>query len=67
MLGAIFCLIYERTGSLYLAIALHIVNNAVALAATADVDGAPPIAAFCGALALAMCVALRRFVTRMRT
>jgi membrane protease YdiL (CAAX protease family) len=35
-LGFIFCLIYERTGSLYPVIAMHAVNNAIAFGFTVD-------------------------------
>ena len=34
LLGFIFCLVYERTGSLYPVIALHSLNNAIAYAVT---------------------------------
>jgi membrane protease YdiL (CAAX protease family) len=40
-LGLVFCLLYEWTGSLYPSIALHAVNNAVALAVETDVALAP--------------------------
>lgn len=40
LLGALFCVLYERTGSLYPAILLHAINNAIAFGATAGVDGA---------------------------
>ncbi len=33
-LGVILCLLYERTGSLYLCIALHVLNNAIAFGGT---------------------------------
>ncbi len=36
VLGVVFCLVYERTRSLYPCIALHAVNNSIAYAATAD-------------------------------
>ena len=36
VLGFIFCLVYERTGSLYPVIALHSINNSIAYAAQAD-------------------------------
>lgn len=58
LLGALFCLLYERTGSLYPSIALHIVNNAVALAATADTTGAPIVAAVVAVFALVACATL---------
>jgi membrane protease YdiL (CAAX protease family) len=35
-LGFIFCLVYERTRSLYTVIALHSINNSIAYAAQAD-------------------------------
>ena len=60
VLGILFCLLYERTGSLYPAIALHIVNNAVALAITADASSAPVVAAVAATAALAGCVTLGR-------
>jgi membrane protease YdiL (CAAX protease family) len=36
LLGVLFCLIYEKTGSLYPAIAMHALNNAVAYAVQAE-------------------------------
>ena len=56
VLGALFCLLYERTGSLYPSIALHIVNNAIALAVTADSAAAPIVAAMIASLGLAACL-----------
>ena len=38
LLGFIFCLVYERTGSLYPVIALHAFNNTIAFGVQAD-DG----------------------------
>ena len=35
-LGFTFCLVYERTRSLYTVIALHSINNSIAYAAQAD-------------------------------
>ena len=58
VLGALFCLLYERTGSLYPSIALHVVNNAIALAITAEATQAPITAAIVAILALAACVHL---------
>ena len=37
-LGAVFCLIYQLTGSLYPCIALHAINNAIALGTEEDWD-----------------------------
>lgn len=59
-LGIAFCVLYERTGSLYPAIALHAVNNALTFALTADQDGAPVVAAVGLGLVLAVCVAATR-------
>jgi membrane protease YdiL (CAAX protease family) len=36
LLGFLFCLVYERTGSLYPVIALHAINNALAYGVQAD-------------------------------
>jgi hypothetical protein len=36
VLGFTFCLVYERTGSLYPVIALHAFNNAIAYGATVE-------------------------------
>ena len=38
LLGVIFCLVYEKTGSLYPVIGMHAFNNALAFAVQAD-DG----------------------------
>jgi membrane protease YdiL (CAAX protease family) len=38
-LGFVFCLVYERTGSLYPVIALHALNNAIAFGATVEDPG----------------------------
>ena len=40
LLGLIFCLVYERTGSLFPVIGLHALNNAVAYGAQTDGSGA---------------------------
>ena len=36
VLGMVFCLVYERTGSLFPVIALHALNNALAFGVQAD-------------------------------
>jgi membrane protease YdiL (CAAX protease family) len=36
ILGFIFCLVYERTGSIYPTIAMHAFNNAIAFAVTIE-------------------------------
>jgi membrane protease YdiL (CAAX protease family) len=52
LLGVIFCVLYERTGSLYPSIALHQLNNTIALAATTRVDYAAPVAIALGLIAV---------------
>ena len=39
LLGFMFCLVYERTGSLFPVIALHALNNAIAYGVQTDGDG----------------------------
>ena len=41
--GAVLCLIYERTGSLYPCIALHCVNNSIALGSSLHWDWQVPV------------------------
>ena len=53
VLGFMFCLVYERTRSLYPVIALHSINNSIAYAAQAD-GGA--VSAVLGPLMLLACV-----------
>jgi membrane protease YdiL (CAAX protease family) len=36
ILGFIFCLVYERTGSIYPTIAMHALNNAIAFGVTVE-------------------------------
>ena len=57
VLGVLFCLLYERTGSLYPGIALHAVNNSVAYAGLAEAKGLEGGAAAAGGLGLAMLAA----------
>ena len=57
LLGFIFCLVYERTRSLYPVIAMHSINNSIAYAAQAD-GGA--VSAVLGPLMLLACVARAR-------
>jgi membrane protease YdiL (CAAX protease family) len=58
LLGAIFCLVYEQTRSLYPVIALHSINNSIAYAAQAD-GGA--VSAIFGPLMLLACAVVPRF------
>ena len=54
VLGVVFCVLYEWTGSLYPAIALHAFNNAVALATVDGVEDAPLVAASVGVATIAV-------------
>lgn len=56
-LGFMFCLVYERTGSLYPVIALHALNNAIAFGATV---GDPGVSLVLGPLMLAACTLVPR-------
>ena len=53
LLGFIYCLVYERTGSLYPVIAMHAFNNAVAYAVQAE--GGWQVSVIAGPLMLAAC------------
>ena len=57
VLGVVFCLVYERTRSLYPCIALHALNNSIAYAAQAD-GGA--VALVFGPLMIAACALVPR-------
>lgn len=63
-LGAIFCLIYERTGSLYTVIALHALNNTVAFGAQTGGEDAWILGLGLGAGMVAACIAAPRFAWR---
>lgn len=58
VLGVLFCLLYEWTGSLYPAIGLHVVNNALAFGASGDGD--PFVGAALAVVGLALCLVLAR-------
>lgn len=58
VLGATFCLLYERTGSLYPSIALHAINNAVSFGASDS--GAPALGLALGLLSVGLCIRLAR-------
>jgi membrane protease YdiL (CAAX protease family) len=59
VLGVVFCLVYERTGSLFPVIALHSLNNAIAYAAQAD-GGA--VSLVLGPSMIAACALAPRFM-----
>jgi len=61
LLGVTFCLVYERTRSLYPVIALHSINNSIAYAAQAD-GGA--VSAVLGPLMLLACALAPRLQRR---
>lgn len=53
-LGVVFCLLYERTGTLYAPIAFHAMNNSIAFAAQVEADGRV-LAAVIGVAAVSGC------------
>jgi uncharacterized protein len=57
LLGLIFCLVYERTGSIYPVIALHSINNSIAYGAQAD---GWEVSAVLGPLMLLACLLVPR-------
>jgi CAAX protease family protein len=57
ILGFIFCLVYERTGSIYPTIAMHAFNNAIAFAVTIE-DGS--VSLVLGPLMLLACATIPR-------
>ena len=61
LLGFIFCLVYEKTGSLYPVIGMHAFNNALAYAVQAD-DGWQ-VSVVVGPLVLAGCALVPRLLT----
>ncbi len=61
-LGVMFCLVYERTGSLFSVIALHALINATAYLTVAK-NSAPVALGFGGAM-VAACIMVPRFLSR---
>jgi uncharacterized protein len=59
VLGFVFCLVYERTGSLYPVIALHAINNSLAYGDQAD---GWEVSAVLGPLMILACVLVPRLV-----
>jgi membrane protease YdiL (CAAX protease family) len=57
VLGFIFCLVYERTGSIYPTIAMHALNNAIAFGVTIE-DGS--VSLVLGPLMLLACATIPR-------
>ncbi|MBA2505865.1 MAG: CPBP family intramembrane metalloprotease [Thermoleophilaceae bacterium] len=62
VLGIVFCLVYEKTGSIYPVIALHCFNNTLAFMVAAD--GSPVIAAAFGVSLIVGCFFAPRFIGR---
>ena len=56
-LGFIFCLVYERTGSIYPTIAMHALNNAIAFGVTIE---DPSVSLVLGPLMLLACATIPR-------
>jgi membrane protease YdiL (CAAX protease family) len=63
LLGFIFCLVYEKTGSLFPVIGLHALNNAIAYGAQTDGSGTWVSVAF-GVAALVGCAVAPRLLPR---
>ena len=61
VLGFIFCLVYERTGSLFPVIGLHAFNNALAYGVQTDGDGTPVSVAL-GLVVIAGCALVPRLM-----
>lgn len=64
VLGAVFCLIYEKTGSLYTVIGLHALNNMVAFGAQTGGDTAWLLGLALGLAMVAACIVTPRFAWR---
>lgn len=62
LLGLIFCLVYERTGTLYAVIALHALNNTVAFAVATEAEEGWRVAVVAGPLMLAACAIVPRLL-----
>jgi uncharacterized protein len=62
LLGFAFCLLYERTGTLFAPIALHSLNNSFAYAA--QVNDGWTVSVVAGPLMIAACVLMPRLVPR---
>lgn len=63
-LGFVFCLVYERTGSLYPVIAMHSLNNMLAFGVQTGSDDAWIVGGALGATAVAGCMLVPRFAWR---
>ena len=61
LLGVIFCLVYEKTGSLFPVIALHAINNSLAYAVQIETGEAAIVSAVLGTSMIAACMVVPRF------
>jgi membrane protease YdiL (CAAX protease family) len=61
ILGVIFCLVYEKTGSLYTVIGLHTLNNSISYGVSVHNAAVPAVL---GAITITACVLLPRFTAR---
>lgn len=64
VLGVAFCLLYQRTGTLYAPIALHAINNAGAFASQSHSATGVTLSAGCAGLVIAGCLVVARRQTR---
>jgi len=62
VLGFLFCLLYERTGTLFAPVALHSLNNSIAYAA--QVNDGWTVSVVAGPLMIAACMLVPRLVPR---
>jgi uncharacterized protein len=62
LLGAIFCIVYERTGSLFPVIALHAINNALAYAVQIETGEAALVSAVLGTFMIVACLVVPRLI-----
>jgi len=67
MLSLAFCLLYQRTGTLYAPIALHAMNNATAFASQTRSAAGIALGAGCAGLLITGCVAVAHRQARNRT
>jgi uncharacterized protein len=64
VLGFTFCLVYERTGSLYPVIALHVFQNTIAFGVQTGTDAAWTVGGAIGTAAIVGCMLVPRFAWR---
>ena len=62
LLGTVFCLVYEKTGSLFPVIALHAFNNALAYGVQVDSSDAAVVSAVLGVTVIGACMVVPRLI-----